>query len=106
MKGKDLPTAWRGRLSRFQKANCTVQQWCGQEGIPVHQFYYWQRRLQAKPKTPPVDWCPIELFSEDAANTPPETGITIRLGNAVIEVKSGFHPETLRKVLRTLEEAC
>ena len=38
-------TEWRKRLERFQSSGLTIAQFCRNENIPTHTFYYWGRRL-------------------------------------------------------------
>ena len=105
MEKKDLSLIWRRRLARFQKANCTVREWCEGEGVGIHQFYYWQRRLQEtkKSKTPQVSWCAVELIPEASSKPPSKAGLTIHIGKARIEVAPGFQAQTLREVVAALE---
>jgi hypothetical protein len=36
---------WQRRLDRFESSGLTIAQFCRNEGIPVHTFYYWGKRL-------------------------------------------------------------
>ena len=40
-----LAQEWRDRLEDFAQSEMTVQQWCDFNVLPVHQYYYWRRRL-------------------------------------------------------------
>jgi hypothetical protein len=40
-----LAQEWRQRLHEFEQDNTTIVAWCFRHRIPLHQFYYWKRRL-------------------------------------------------------------
>ena len=37
---------WRERLDRFDAGGGTVTQFCREEGVTPHRFYYWVKRLR------------------------------------------------------------
>lgn len=43
--GKELE--WRERLARFARADSSIVQFCGDEGVSRPSFYAWRRRLSA-----------------------------------------------------------
>lgn len=38
-------TEWRKRLKRFESSGLTIAQFCRNEEVPLHTFYYWGKRL-------------------------------------------------------------
>lgn len=36
---------WEVRLLRFRASGMTVARFCELEGVPVHRFYYWSKRI-------------------------------------------------------------
>jgi transposase len=40
-----LHEQWRQRFARFDSSGLTVAAFCAQEGVAVHVFYSWKRRL-------------------------------------------------------------
>ena len=36
---------WQRRLDRFESSGLTIAQFCRNENIPTHTFYYWSKRL-------------------------------------------------------------
>jgi hypothetical protein len=103
MSREDLAQEWRERLEDFAQADTTIVEWCYFHRIPVHQFYYWKRRLAAAPPqtaaTP--QFLPVALTP--AAPTPASaTGVTVRIAGTAIELAPGFDPATLRAVVAAL----
>jgi hypothetical protein len=37
--------AWEVRLRQYRTSGMTVARFCEQEGVPVHRFYYWSKRI-------------------------------------------------------------
>jgi len=38
---------WAERLRRFRNSGMRAAAWCRQEGLPLHLFYIWRRKLQS-----------------------------------------------------------
>jgi hypothetical protein len=97
-----LAQEWRDRLEDFAHSEMTVQQWCDFNALPVHQYYYWRRRLAA-PKTDHHDnptWMALSVIEPTSLPTP--TGLTLRIAGAQIEINAGFDPQLLRAVVGAL----
>ena len=37
---------WRERLLAWQQSGLSTAQWCRQQQLPEHQFFYWKRKLK------------------------------------------------------------
>ena len=98
-----LAQEWRDRLEDFALSEMTVQQWCDFNALPVHQYYYWRRRL-ATPKTDHNDnagWIALSVLPTQPVLTP--SPLTLRIAGAEIQINPGFDPELLRAVVSALE---
>lgn len=112
MADKALEKAWRARLKAFSRSRQSVRGWCAEHDIPVHQFHYWRRRLaDDAPRQPQPDnnWVAV-VVTPEAPPVPDASGdrsggVTIRMGQATIEVSLGFDPALLRAVVQSLESA-
>jgi hypothetical protein len=114
MGNKALQEQWRARLKKFARSRQSVRAWCAQQDVPVHQFYYWRRRLaDAAPARPSAgdNWVAMEIVPEATVLPPAATtettpgGVAIRVGAATIEVQAGFDQAVLRAVVQALESA-
>ena len=97
-----LAQEWRDRLEDFALSEMTVQQWCDFNALPVHQYYYWRRRL-ANPKTDHNDnatWMALRVVEVAPLPTPP--GLTLHIAGAQIQITPGFDPQLLRAVVGAL----
>ncbi len=88
--------AWAERIAEFQASGQRAPQWCAARELKLHQFRYWLKKLQRPvPAEPSVRWLPVGLSD-------PESTLTVKVGVAAIEVKSGFDPQLLTTVVKTL----
>ena len=97
-----LAQEWRDRLEDFARSEMTVQQWCDFNALPIHQYYYWRRRL-ATPKTDHNDkagWMTLSVI--EPAPLPNTPALTLRIAGAEIEINPGFDPQLLRAVVGAL----
>ena len=97
-----LAQEWRDRLEDFALSEMTVQQWCDFNALPVHQYYYWRRRL-ANPKTDHNDnptWMVLSVV--EPAPLPTLPGLTLHIAGAQMQITPGFDPALLRAVVGAL----
>jgi hypothetical protein len=97
-----LAQEWRDRLEDFARSEMTVQQWCDFNALPIHQYYYWRRRL-ATPKTDHHDNCTWMAISVvEPAPLPTPAALTLCIAGAQIQITPGFDPSLLRAVVGAL----
>ena len=102
---------WRKLLASVVPGEMTVRQWCEGQGVSLHQYYYWRRRVTAlaEAKTqeahPPTAgkhaWLPVEIAEPTAAPVAPSR-LTVCIAGAAIDVAPGFDPSLLRAVVEAL----
>jgi len=104
LSNESLSALWQARLSERKSSGLSVKSWCSANEIPEHRFYYWQRKLSecssASSELPAVDWLTLGI-SERIANS---FCISIRVGSATIDVKSGFDASLLSAVVSALSD--
>lgn len=110
MSRTELAQQWRQRLHAFEQAQTSVVEWCWQQQIPEHRFYYWRRRLGGAHKpavTTPPTFLAIDIVEHTPAPTAAPTGVRLHLAGARIELSADFDPATLRAVVIALADlAC
>lgn len=114
---------WQARVVDYHASELTMREWCLKNGFRVDQLRYWLRKSR---KTGYIDnqsplnqvqgWACVELIDEDAnpAMMPTKTNrtatvgaqVTVRVGAAMIEVRSGFDSALLSDVLRVVVATC
>ncbi len=66
-------------------------------------MWYWVSKFKAKPVSPPVHIVPVEVQGSVEGTG---KSLSIRVGEAVVEVSPGYDPDLLRNVVRTLASLC
>lgn len=91
---------WEARIAEFRASGMSGAGWCKEHGLNVRQFYYWITKLEKANQKPqgPAQWLRVEVGGHDA----PADMVEVRIGKAVVEVRAGFDPELLAKVVQTL----
>jgi hypothetical protein len=112
---------WRKVIRRQIKSGEKVARFCAREGVPAHQFYWWQRTLRSRdrPLTPDpqraADGDELARGEEEEAD---KAFIPVRLpfltdapievvrpAGYVVRVPLGFDSQSLRRILATLDPA-
>ena len=111
---------WRARVADYRASGLTVRAWCEKNGVTDKQLRYWLARIDEES---PVSegsepesgvegsaWARVEIV-EDASTVELGNGrsvcsvgsqVSVRVGPAAIDVRSGFDPELLADVLRVV----
>ncbi len=91
----------RKQVEAYRNSGKTLQVWCEENQTSIHTLRYWIQKLnrQETDKSIP-QW--VSLINE----TPASSGITIRIGSAVIEVAGGVDPQLLQQVINVIQETC
>lgn len=93
-----LREVWTQRLAAFHASGLSGVAWCAQENLPPTQLRYWKRKLAPSDAAASVPtWLAVPTVAESLAST-----LVVRVGPVTIEVPSGFNPDLLRAVVRTL----
>ena len=107
MSNETLRAEWRDRLDDFSDSEMTVAEWCRFNAVPIHQFYYWRHKLSAgatlsKPRA--TGWMSVSVVDTKQVIARP-SGVSVRIGSAVIDVAAGFDSGVLRAVVAALGAA-
>jgi hypothetical protein len=98
---------WRQRLESYVPGQVGVLEWCARNGVDRKTFYYWRRRLQ-QPSTTEQEsqWLTVTAVADLDPSTkcePRPSGVSVRIGNAAIDLDTGFDENVLSAVVRVLE---
>lgn len=117
---------WAEIIHECKSSGLTDREWMNQNGIRRNQFYYWQRKLRAKAleavknnekKSAPDALIeitgPVLPAAADPGikesfrinNVPGCPALSIKIADAVIEVRDNTSPEILRMAIRELRHA-
>ena len=107
---------WAQMVRQCRNSGKTVSAWCAEHGINPKTYYYRLKRVcEAIPETARARNGSLPPSEEDPTFTevtlPGEygkrnTAITVRFGNAEIEIWNGAEPATIEAALQALSRIC
>ena len=101
----NLRECWRERIAEFRASGQSGAAWCAAHQIKESQLWYWARKFPSgnHPKESSPSWIPVQIRESTVEVSEP---LVVRVGQAAIEVRSGFDAGLLRDVIRTLVTVC
>jgi hypothetical protein len=106
MKKSDLRNEWEHRMADFESSGQSASKWCTANDVNIHQFWYWKKRLKLT-QTPVTEsatkWLPLEM---DDSIEQSKNKLIVRVGQAAVEVNTGFDPNLLADVVKALRTIC
>lgn len=103
---------WKQLISDCQSSGMRVDDWCIQNNVSRHAYYYWLRKIREEAcELLPVQTennKPVE-FAKLAVTTPvsgTQAAIIVRLPYATVEVNEGTGQQTVEAVLLALKNIC
>ena len=103
----ELRKQWEERVAEYRSSGLSVTEWCKERDLKPHQLRVWLRKFKPAENAVglvPSKWMALEIGSpgsHDSANC-----LLVKVGHAVIEVRSGFNPSLLSEVVRSLSAVC
>jgi len=93
---------WNERIKEFLASGQSRQAWCRDNDVSAQQLGYWLRKSQSshENQTETSRWVSMN------ASCSASSGITMRVGDIILEVQRGFDPQVLTDVVLTLMTLC
>ncbi|MFZ5946097.1 MAG: IS66 family insertion sequence element accessory protein TnpA [Bacillota bacterium] len=102
MRNTELRKEWETRVAEFKASGQSTMEWCASNNIKINQLRYWLRKLKSTDASsvPSANqWLSVEISEVPSGNG---NTLTVKVGKAIIEIKSGFDPVLLADVVKTL----
>jgi transposase-like protein len=100
---------WSQILQEQNASGQSIQIWCAENGIDRQQYYYWQRKLRESvvdslaERSESLTLAQPTFTEISAPSSEPCTGvITVRVGEAVVEITGDPSPAALEMILQIL----
>ena len=97
---KQKRQSWERHIEECSRSESTQAEYCRRHKLSAKSFTYWKKRFGQKAS---VSFVPVEVKAE-AQMADISSGLVLCKDGYRIEIKEGFKPEVLGKVLRTLRE--
>jgi len=112
IKTKFRQEQWKKLINDCQNSSLKVDEWCKENNVTRHAYYYWLRKIRKKacdsilpaiPKqNPSVSFAKVELKEHQ----PDKAAVIIHLPYATLEVWEGSSQQTVEAVLLALKNIC
>lgn len=92
---------WDERITAFLASGQSGRAWCQEHGLSQQQLSYWLNKSRSESRETPNDrWIKMEATALSG------TGVSLRLGDVVLEIERGFDKVVLADVVRALMTVC
>lgn len=97
---------WIDRVEEFKKSGQTQAIWCKERNINLRTFNYWYCKFKnaGDKQNNTANWLSVKL--DKTLKEPVVSVLSIKVGNAVVEVNHGVDADHLLKVLKVLNSIC
>lgn len=95
---------WIERIETYKSSGLTATQWCKEEGMAVHKLRYriTQFNKEKQDKSTKTKWTTViakDIIEEKSASL-----LKVIIGKSIIEISSGFDPDTFESVVKILSQ--
>lgn len=96
---------WIDRVAAFKESGKSARAWCAANDLKDYQLHYWLKKyVSTEKEVPSSQWISVEIEQKPVINDC--NTLTIKVDQAMIEVKLGFDPILLRDVVKALNTTC
>lgn len=98
---------WERRITQYRDSGKSVREWCAENNVSAERLWYWLRKYKTNKDASLVEsnqWLPVEVREHSPIEK--NNSLTVKVGEALIEVKAGFDPTLLSQVVRVLGALC
>lgn len=101
----DKRAYWMKHYQDYQSSGLSVPKWCKKNDIPANTLRYWIKKFDNNEnESKQTKWATvIPALENEIKETKP---LKVTIGNAIIEVVSGFDHDTLKILIGILKEQC
>ena len=104
---------WQARVAEYDSSGLTMREWCRRNGFRDGQLRYWLKKARDAGNGRSQSWACVELVDDGTSGSREpsgcaagEPGLSVRVGAATIEVRSGFDSALLSELLRVVVATC
>lgn len=100
---------WTIRVTDYKASGLTMSAWCATNHCSKESLKYWLRKLKmtsSSSSSHSTNWLPLAVADPPNAAIVNASSLTVRVGQASIELRSDFDPHLLRKIVHALESPC
>ena len=97
---------WEQQVMAYKASGKTLLLWCNENNVKAARLRYWIREIKAKHATTEKVTSWVSVDTTELKMTTKGQHLTVKIGNASIEVNSDFDKELFSKVTEVLVSLC
>lgn len=97
---------WQAHVKAVRECGLSRAEYCRQHNLSYHALTYWYSKISTKSRVQEMTLVPISLDHNRGKKCPPSKRTALKVilpDNTAIEVCDNFSPDTLTRLLATLE---
>jgi len=97
---------WEAHIQTWEKSGLSQNEYCRRSNIKKSQFTYWKIKIFKERFSPggQLTFVPVAQPPQSVQETHDETGITVHLGKAKIQLSTNFDTTSFVKIVSLLEK--
>jgi hypothetical protein len=97
---------WETRITDYRASGQSAKEWCAANDVQPHQLWYRLRQENTRKTASVTSTRWLSVAVQPSPGEHDNDALVIRVGEACIEVRSGFDPDLLSGVVRVLSVLC
>lgn len=93
---------WRERVANQIQSGLSITNWCRQNNISTHTFYYWRGKFFPKTSISRIDFKEIPAQQKDISQSK-KTGVSLQYQEFCILLDQQFDVETFERCMKALK---
>lgn len=96
---------WKEKINAQKNSGLSIAEWCRQNKIADHVFYYWKKKFFPVPSVTISSFTEVPFEKENHCSEAEDSGIKIEYQKIHIHLDKHFDSPTLKRCLLVLKEA-
>ncbi|PAV31083.1 IS66 family insertion sequence hypothetical protein [Virgibacillus profundi] len=105
----DKRIEWKARYKAWKSSDLSVAKWCREQGIKVHQMYYWIQKFESNEESPEqlpeTQWLAVNM-EDESSHTATQEPVFIHFGAISVEVRPGVNMGLVSDIVHVLRKEC
>ncbi|PAV27589.1 IS66 family insertion sequence hypothetical protein [Virgibacillus profundi] len=106
----DKRLEWKARYDAWKSSDLSIAKWCREQGIKVHQMYYWIQKLESNEESSErlsseTQWLAVNM-EDESSNTATQEPVFIHFGAISVEVRPGVNMDLVSDIVHVLRNEC
>jgi len=97
---------WKAHIQAWERSGFSQNEYCRRHKLKNNQLTYWKTKFKHE-RSKHINFVPVPMKTAHQVQQtidPNDSGLAVQLGKIKIKIANNFNPDSLVKVVSTLEE--